>query len=200
MKSITLEEAKELYNSDNQTLKDIALRFYDIDKLMDKSYNEEITTFDGALTKYLAYKFDDNPGMVIEKSKEVYDTIRSIAKYSKASAARFQLHIITSALNLKHRILDLYYPKIYISNEKHIKGSRKLCKFIINNTEHFAHSDIEYCVNPLECNTDNKVNSCDFNGYIIGCHSEECAIYLGLKFYDVILTAIYGDDPTFKIL
>lgn len=135
--------------------------------------------------------------MVAEGSEEIYNIIRNIGKYSKASAARIQLYIIVSALNLNHEIDSLYYPSFSIS-EDNIEDSHKVCEIMIDNTKYSAFVDIDYCEHVEGIG--NMINFCDFNGYVFGCYSEDCAIYLGLKFYDLILTAMYGDDSTFKIL
>ena len=84
--TIALEKAKEWYNSDNESLKEVALQAFSEEEL---AYNfRDITTF--------------------KKACEVLNIhyaitsiiIKDIAMVSRASAAMFKLNIIRKALNL----------------------------------------------------------------------------------------------------
>ena len=86
--AITLEKAIEWYNSDDESLKDLALQAFTKEELI---YNfRDITTFKKACDK-LSYNYDD----IISK-------VNSIAEISKASAAMFKLNIVRKALNAGH--------------------------------------------------------------------------------------------------
>lgn len=102
--TITLEKAIELYNSGNESLKDLALQAFSKEDLM--SNFRDITSFKKACDA-LNYNYDD----IISK-------VNSIAEISRASAAMFKLNIIRKALNLGYNLhlvkktgnSDLYYP------------------------------------------------------------------------------------------
>lgn len=88
--TITLEKAKEWYNSDNESLKEVALQAFSKEELDIFDFSK-VKTFENALT-----------ALEYNKSTKVYirNTINDISMYSKASAAMFKLNIIRKALNL----------------------------------------------------------------------------------------------------
>ena len=92
--TITLEKAKEWYNSGNATLKKLALQAFDKDKLIINF--KTITTFRKAC-EALGLNYGDMACMA-----------RKIATFSRASAAMLKLNIIRKALNLGQ---DLYLTK-----------------------------------------------------------------------------------------
>lgn len=106
--TVTLNKAKEWFNSGNATLKEIALQAFSEEELNTFDFTK-IKTFEDALTA-LGYK----------ESTKVYirNTINDISMYSKASAAMSKLNIIRKALNLGkdlHLTKDpkcsyIYYP------------------------------------------------------------------------------------------
>ena len=92
--TVTLNKAKEWFNSGNATLKEIALQAFDKDEL---TFNfKSITTFKKAC-EALGLNSDD-----------MFCIIKNIATISKASAAMFKLNIIRKALNLGQ---DLHLTK-----------------------------------------------------------------------------------------
>lgn len=92
---ITLDKAREWYNSDDNSLKEIALQAFNKDEL---SYNfKDITSFKKACD---ALNLDYDIISIV---------VKDIATYSRASAAMFKLNIIRKALNLGQ---DLYLTKI----------------------------------------------------------------------------------------
>ena len=102
--TVTLNKAKEWFNSGNATLKEIALQAFDKDEL---TYNfKNITTFKKAC-EALGLNYGDTACMT-----------RKIATFSRASAAMTKLNIIRKALNLGqdlHLTKDpegsyIYYP------------------------------------------------------------------------------------------
>ena len=106
--TVTLDKAKEWFNSGNATLKEIALQAFSEEELNRFDFTK-IKTFEDALTA-LGYK----------ESTKVYirNTINDISMYSRASAAMTKLNIIRKALNLGqnlHLTKDpensyIYYP------------------------------------------------------------------------------------------
>ena len=106
--TVTLNKAKEWFNSGNATLREIALQAFSEEELTTFDFTK-IKTFEDALTA-LGYK----------ESTKVYirNTINDISMYSRASAAMTKLNIIRKALNLGqdlHLTKDpkgsyIYYP------------------------------------------------------------------------------------------
>ena len=96
--TVTLNKAKEWFNSGNATLKEIALQAFSEEKLTAFDFTK-IKTFEDALTA-LGYK----------ESTKVYirNTINDISMYSRSSAAMTKLNIIRKALNLGQ---DLHLTK-----------------------------------------------------------------------------------------
>lgn len=102
--TVTLDKAKEWFNSGNAILKEIALQAFDKDEL---TYNfKNITTFKKAC-EVLGLNYD-----------AMFHITKNIATISKASAAMFKVNIIRKALNLGqdlHLTKDpedscIYYP------------------------------------------------------------------------------------------
>lgn len=98
---ITLEKAKEWYNSNNESLKDIALQAFSEKELTAFDDFTRIRTFEDAC-KALGLNFDD-----------IVDTIANIIIFghSKASAAMFKLNIIRKAINLGQDLSLTKNPK-----------------------------------------------------------------------------------------
>lgn len=98
--TITLEKAREWFNSGNTSLREVALQAFSEDEL--KSSFKNITTFEEAC-----------------KALELnYDTMsivaKSIAVTSRASADMFQLNIIRKALNLGYNLFLTKHAKKYL--------------------------------------------------------------------------------------
>ena len=88
---VTLDEARELYNSHNKTLKELALKCFSENELKLPSFSE-IKTFEDAVTVL---------GMSIDDENSIVNTLK---KRSKAMAAMYKLNIIRKALNLGQNI------------------------------------------------------------------------------------------------
>ncbi len=92
--TITLEKAKELYNSDNKLLKEIALQAFSKEEMYAFDFTE-IKTFDNALAAL---------GYTHEQSIIINNMIVNIKNYSKASAAMFMLNIVRKVLNTDYNM------------------------------------------------------------------------------------------------
>ena len=101
---ISVQQARIMYNSGNEALKEIALQAFDKDEL---TYNfKNITTFKKAC-EALGLNYN-----------AIFHITKSIATISKASAAMFKLNIIRKALNFGQYLQftkspkdsNLYYP------------------------------------------------------------------------------------------
>lgn len=202
---ISLDEAKEWFNSGNATLKEIALKAFDKDELI---YNfNDITTFKKAC-EALGLNYDT----IVFKAKE-------ISLVSKASAAMFKLNIIREALNLDQ---DLHLTKnpegsyIYYPYNPFVTKNSTYYNSEINSGKMEVIGTIkcegeEYNVLGGYASSDGLAGfgSFDFHngtGYasayvgFLGCANKEIAKYL-VKYFGMLITeAKYGDLPDFEVI
>ena len=207
--TVTLEKAREWYNSGNATLKEIALQAFSEEELTTFDFTK-IKTFEDALTA-LGYK----------ESTKVYirNTINDISMYSKASAAMTKLNIIRKALNLGQ---DLHLTKnpedsyIYYPYNPFITKSSTYCKSEINSGKMEVIGKIknegeEYNVlggdAVLGVNTGlgrfysvSGVGSANATIGFLGCANREIAQHLGKYFGILITEAKYGDIIDFEVI
>lgn len=203
--TITLEKAREWFNSEDASLKEIALQAFNKDELTCNF--ETITTFKKAC-KALGLSYND-----------MSFNARTVALSSKASAAMFKLNIIRKALNLgydlhltknlKHSCI--YYPynpfvtesSTYYENEL-ILGKMEIIGKIKSEGTFFNILNGE----PLNGSgtalggfylTDG-VGSASANIGFFGCANKEIAQHLGKYFGMLITEAKYGDLVDFKII
>ena len=202
---VSLDEAKEWFNSGNTTLKEIALKAFSKDEL---TYNfKDITTFKKAC-EALGLNYDD-----------MFYITKNIAAISKASAAMFKLNIIKKALNLGQ---DLHLTKdpegsyIYYPYNPFITKSSTYYNSYINSGKMKVIGKIkcegeEY--NVLSGRADSSgiaglggFYSYDDVGYatasigFLGCANKEIARHLGKYFGMLITEAKYGDMIDFEIV
>lgn len=203
---VSLNEAKEWFNSGNATLKEIALKAFSKDELI---YNfKDITTFKKAC-EALGLNYDD----MVFKAKE-------ISFVSKASAAMFKLNIIRKALNLGqdlHLIKNpedsyIYYPynPFVTKSSTYYKSDINLCKMEIIGK--FKCEGEEYNVLSGRAYDNGGLTglgsfySKDSVGYVsanigfLGCANKEIAKHLGKYFGMLITEAKYGDMVDFEII
>ncbi len=203
--TVTLNKAKEWFNSGNATLKEIALQAFDKDEL---TYNfKNITTFKKAC-EALGLNYDNMACMV-----------RKIATFSRASAAMFKLNIIRKALNLGQDLHLTKNPKdsyIYYPYNPFITKSSTYCKSEINSGKMEVIGKIksegeEYNVlcgyATLGVNTAlggftfyDEVGFADASIGFLGCASKEIAQHFGKYFGMLITEAKYGDMVDFEII
>ena len=203
--TVTLNKAKEWFNSGNATLKEIALQAFTKDELI---YNfKNITTFKKAC----------------ESLGLNYDIISIIAKdvatFSRASAAMFKLNIIRKALNLGQ---DLHLTKdpedfyIYYPYNPFVTKSSTYYKSEINSDKMEVIGKIksegeEYNVLGGSTNvggttglgdfsSSNGVGATDANFGFLGCASKEIAQHFGKYFGMLITEAKYADMIDFEML
>lgn len=203
--TITLDKAKEWYNSGNNALKEVALQAFDENKLITNFKN--ITTFKKAC---------DALGL---NSDDMFYIIKNIATISKASAAMFKLNIIRKALNLGQDLHLTKNPKdsyIYYPYNPFITKSSTYCKSEINSGKMEVIGKIksegeEYnvlCGNAvLGVNTAlggftfyDEVGFADASIGFLGCVSKEIAQHLGKYFGMLITEAKYSDMVNFEII
>lgn len=203
--SITLEKAQEWYNSDNKSLKEIALQ----------AFNEEELKFDFRNIKSLG----DACKVLNLNYNDVVFTASAIEKFSKASAALFKLSFIRKALNLGHNLnfakdpkdSFVYYPynpfvtKSSTCYKKELRSyeMRIIGKINNNGEEYYLLGNSAYgSAHEGLSNFNSSLGvcyafaSCGF----LGCANEEIAKHFSLYFGVLIAEAKYGDLKDFKII
>ena len=206
---VTLNKAKEWFNSNNETLKELALQAFNEEELTAFDFTK-IKTFEDALTA-LGYK----------ESTKVYirNTINDISMYSRASAAMTKLNIIRKALNLGQDLHLTKNPKdsyIYYPYNPFITKSSTYCKSEINSGKMEVIGKIksegeEYNVLSGSANNGGLAGLGYFNSNdgvgrtnagigFLGCANKEIAQHLGKYFGMLITEAKYGDLPDFEII
>lgn len=204
--TVSLSKAKEWFNGENTTLKELALQAFSEEELTTFDFTK-IKTFEDALTA-LGYK----------ESTKVYirNTINDISMYSRASAAMSKLNIIRKALNLGQ---DLHLTKdycIYYPYNPFITKSSTYYKNKINSGKMEVIGKIknegkEYNVlggyafiggnaglgffYPVS-----SVGSANANVGFLGCATKEIAEHFGKYFGMLITIAKYGDMVDFEII
>ena len=204
--TITLEKAKEWYNSGNTSLKEVALQAFD---------EKELTAFD--FTRIRTFK-DACEALDLDYD-DIVGTITNIIIFgrSKASAAMFKLNIIRKALNLGqdlHFAKDpknsyIYYPcnpfvtkdSTYYNKELNLGKMKIIGKVKSEGKEFFVFGGraitggdgLGYFY------SDDGVGIANASLGFLGCASEEIAKHFGKYFGMLITKAKYGDMVDFKI-
>ena len=202
--TVTLDKAKEWFNSGSATLKEIALQAFSKDELV---YNfKDITTFKEAC-EALGINYDI-----------ISIVTKDVATFSKASAAMFKLNIIRKALNLGqdlHLTKDpkgshLYYPynpfitknSTYYNSELNsgrmkvigkIKSEGTLYNVLGCYANFSGATGLGYFI------SNHGVGNADAYFGFLGCASQEIAQHFGEYFGMLITEAKFGDMIDFKI-
>ena len=201
---VILDEARELYNSHNKTLKELALKCFSGNELKLPSFSE-IKTFEDAINVLNLDIYD------------IYTTINRLEKISKASAAMFKLNIIKNALNLNYELYLTSGQKksyIYCPYNPFITKSSTYYNGKINSGEmeiigKFKNKSEEYYVlygGSTEYDAGlgfyypcTGIGHADIDLSIIGCATEEIANHFG-KYFGMLITEVkYGDIDNFII-
>lgn len=203
--SLSIEEARHLYNSNDEVMKDIALRAYSEDEL---SFDfSDIKTFEDAC-RVLGLNY-----------KKCLFKADAIANDSKAAAAMYKLNIVRKALNVGQ---DLHLTKgpensrIYYSYNPFVTKSSTYYKSEINSGRMEVIGKIksegeEYNVlggtaddgayTGLGCfYSNNGVGYAVTSTGFLGCANKEIAQHLGKYFGMLITEAKYGDMVDFEII
>ena len=202
---VSLDEAKEWFNSRNTTLKEIALKAFSKDELI---YNfKDITTFKKAC-EALGLNYDT----MLFKAKE-------ISFVSKASAAMYKLNIVRKALNLGqdlHFVEDpedsyIYYPynpfvtksSTYYNSEIN-SGKMEVIGKINSKGEEYnvlgGNAYGGYYSGLGGFGSNNGVGHAYSDFGFLGCANKEIAKHLGKYFGMLITEAKYGDIVDFEII
>ena len=206
MIDVTINEAKEWYNSDNETLVELALKAFSKDELI---YNfKSITTFKKAC---MALNLDYMLCLI---------NANNIATISKASAAMFKLNIIRKALNLGqdlHLTKDpedsyIYYPynpfvtksSTYYKSEINSGKMKVICKIKSEGEEYNVLSGRAYLGGGYAglglFNSGYGVGYAYTSIEFLGCANKEIAEHFGKYFGMLITEAKYGDMVDFEII
>ena len=203
--TVTLEKAKEWYNSGDATLKEIALQAFNEKELISKF--KDITTFEDACN------------VLNIDCKTANYLIRCMGEISKASVAMFKLNIIRKALNLGHDLhltkepggSHIYYPcnpfvpknSTYYESELNSGRMKVIGKIKSEGKEYYV----------LSGDTDSSGGAGLGNFYsstdvsyagsavgFLGCATKEIAEHFGKYFGMLITEAKYGDMVDFEII
>ena len=203
---VTIDEAREMYNSGNKTLKDLALKVFSDDELNPPPYSE-IKTFEDAVS-VLGMSIDDENSIV-----------NNLKERSKAMAAMYKLNIIRKALNFGqdlHLTMDakcsfIHYPcnpfvtesSTYYEDDINsgrieiigkIKSEGTLYDVLGGYTDEGGVSGFG------SFNFYHDVGFADANFAFLGCASKEIAKHIGKYFGMLITEAKFGDLPDFEII
>ena len=203
--NVTLDEAREWYNSGNETLKELALKCFPLIKLNTHNF-ENIKTFEDAVNEL---------GNDIEHANFIVNVLEH---QSKASAAMYKLNIVRKALNLGqdlHLTKDPENSYIYYPYNPFVTNSSTYYKSGINSGKMEVIGKIksegeEYNVlggGASNCSAGlggfyygNGVGFANANFGLLGCANKEIAQHLGKYFGMLITEAKYGDLDGFEII
>ena len=204
--NVTLDEAREWYNSGNEMLKELALKCFPLRKLNTHNF-ENIKTFEDAVNEL---------GKDIEHANFIVNVLEH---QSKASAAMYKLNIVRKALNLGqdlHLIKSanedslVYCPKnpFIAKGSTYYKNDIEWCRMEI--IGRFNNDGIEYFVLNGDPGISGHSGLAVYDGLIcvahaktefafLGCASAEIAEHFGKYFGMLITEAKYGDVDDFTI-
>ena len=202
---VSLDEAREWYNSGNKILIKLALKAFSKDELTHNFKN--ITTFKKAC-EALSLDYDD-----------MFYITNNIATISKASAAMFKLNIIRKALNLGqdlHLTKDpedsyIYYPynpfvtnsSTYYESDIHSGKMEVIGKIKSEGKEYNVlggYADHGGAAGLGRFSSLDGVGSAYATFGFLGCANKEIAQHLGKYFGMLITEAKYGDMVDFEII
>ena len=207
--TISLDKAKEWFNGNNETLKELALQAFSEEELTTFDFTK-IKTFEDALTA-LGYK----------ESTKVYirNTINDISMYSRASAAMTKLNIIRKALNLGQNLHHtknskdyyIYYPYNPFATKSSTYYNSEINSSKMEVIGKIRSEEKEYNVIGGSAVNSGNANLGSFNSNndlgvaladvgLLGCATIEIAKHFGKYFGILITKAKYGDMVDFEII
>lgn len=200
--TLTLDKAKEWFNSGNATLKEIALQAFGKEELVCNF--KDITTFKDAC-EALGLNYDI-----------ISIVTKDVATFSRASAAMFKLNIIRKALNLGQNLHLTKYSSIYFPYNPFTTKSSDYYKSELNSGRMKVIGKIksegeEYNVLGGDTNFGGDAGLSRFYSFnsvcvanasvgFLGCATEEIAQHFGKYFGMLITEAKYADMVNFEIL
>lgn len=203
--AITLEKAKEWYNSDNESLKEVALQAFSENELACNFKN--ITTFKKACEAL---------GLNYNATSSIAENIATV---SKASAAMFKLNIIRIVLNFGQglhltkcpdKTSFIWYPQNPFITKDSICYRDKIESNKMEVVGKFKSNGEVYRVlsgTPCFCgeglglfNQSNGLGDGYASSGFLGCATKEIAQHFGKYFGMLITEAKYGDMVDFEIV
>lgn len=193
--SLTLEKAREWYNSGSADLREVALQAYTEEELKKKSFRD-IKTFEDACYAIMLHPYTE--GKLIEKIEEV----------SKASAAAYKLNIIRKALNKGQKMEftkgTIYYPYTPFATIKSTYYNDELRDGNTVEVAQFMSNGEVYRLLGGDANDGGNAGLGGFysgagvgdsgaNVGFLGCASKEIAEHMSRYFAKEIFEAKYGD-------
>lgn len=206
--TVTLEKAREWYNSGNATLKEVALQAFNKNELNRFDFTR-IKTFEDALT---ALEYTESTKVYIR------NTINDTSNYSKASAAMFKLNIIKKALNLGYDLplvknpknSFMYYPHNPIAPKNSTYYTYELDAGLMSTVGKIENEGTIYNVlggsaivgsaYGLASLSNSGVGYTNSPIAFLGCANEEIAQHFGKYFGMLITEAKFGDVVAFKVI
>ena len=200
--TVTLEKAKEWFNSGNATLKEIALQAFGKEELVCNF--KDITTFKKAC-EALGLNYDI-----------ISIVAKDVATFSRASAAMFKLNIIRKALNLGQDLhltqaTRSFYPYNPLVTESSTYFKRELSSDKIEVIGKIKSEGTLYNVLGGDALSGGGAGLSRFFSYhgvgdadadfgFLGCATEEIAQHFGKYFGMLITEAKYADMVDFEML
>lgn len=197
--TLTLEKAKEWYNSGNADLREIALQAFTEKELTTENFKSVKTFYEACQTL----------GISISATDAVISTMENqIPNYTKASIAMYKLNIIRQALNKGHKMEftkgTIYYPYIpFVTKENTCYNDRLRIGDVVEVAQFRVHGK-EYTLLGGSALTGGFAGlgcfrSCDSLGHalahvgFLGCATKEIAEHMSRYFVKEIFDAMYGD-------
>lgn len=193
--SLTLEKAREWYNSGSADLREVALQAYTEEELKKKSFRD-IKTFEDACYTIMLHPHTE--GRLIEKIEVV----------SKASAAAYKLNIIRKALNKGQKMEftkdTIYYPHTPFVTRKSTYYNDELRDGSMVEVAQFMSNGEVYKLLSSDAANGGNAGLGNFNSDygvgisyalvgFLGCASKEIAEHMSRYFAKEIFEAKYGD-------
>lgn len=205
--TVTLDKAREWYNSENDTLKEIAVQAFSENELkFDFSFRSIKSLEDACKALDLNYR-------------DVVFTASDVEKFSKASAALFKLSVIRKALNLGQDLhltknpdsSYIHYPYVPFMSEdstffsKELKsGKMKIIGKIKSDEKIYNVLGGDVIDNGLrglgQFYITESVCYAGADGGFFGCATKEIAKHFSKHFGTLIAIAKYGDLEDFEII
>lgn len=203
--TVTLEKAKEWYNSGDATLKEIALQAFSRDEII-YPFTEIKSLNTACIVLGLDYR-------------AILAEVESIQKISKASAAMFKLNIIRKALNLGQDLYltkdpedsHIHYPynplvmenSAYYKSELNSGKMEVIGKIKSEGTLYNVLGGCAGCCSGTGFSCFRHYGSVGFADAVVGvfgCANEEIAQHFSTYFGMLITEAKYGDMVDFEIV
>lgn len=201
--TLTLEKAREWFNSDSMELKEVALQAFTKEELTIPRF-KSIKTFENAI---------DALGWDPKHCRLLKTYIEEVSMYSLASAAMIKLSIIRKALNLGENMEftkgDVYYPYNPFITESSTYYNDEIKKGSMSVVAEFKYKGQRYRLVGGHANDGSSSGlgafaSYDGVGYansnigFLGCATREIAQHFGRYFAREIFDAKYGDTVKYQ--